>query len=124
LKGAVPTDMTEKATFRPCVVVWLEGWVAIPAGTYTVSAATALVTEPAAFVTTTKQQHLEILLDLNLLGLELRDFQFRHGLQVGVRLPQHGASLGQAVFHLLPFAVFGHDQRKFALRLGDLAVLI
>ena len=44
-------------------------------------------------------------------------------LQIGIRLLEHGAGLGEAVLHLLPFAVLGHDVGKFALRLGDLAVL-
>src|ERR1039457_1359306 len=71
-----------------------------------------------------QQQDLEIFLDLHLLRLQFRDFHFRHGLEVGVRLQQHGTRLGQAVFDLLPFAILDHDVGKFAPRLGDLAVLI
>ena len=58
------------------------------------------------------------------LGLQFQDFHLRHGLQVGVGFLEHGARLGEAVLHLFPLAVLGHDFGKFALRLGDLAVLV
>ena len=71
-----------------------------------------------------QQQDLELLFELKLLRLQLRHLLFGHGFELGVLFLQHGASLGQAVFHLLPFAELGHQVGNLALRLGDFAVLI
>ena len=71
-----------------------------------------------------QQEDFEIFLDLRLLGLELGDLHLGHGFEIGIRILEHGAGLGEAVFHLLPFAVLGYDIGKFALGLGDLAILI
>ncbi len=70
-----------------------------------------------------QQQNFELLFDLQFFGLELRHLLLRHGLQLGIRLLQHGTGLLKAILHLLPLAVFEDGCLDLASRLGDLAVL-
>ena len=72
-----------------------------------------------------QQQHLELFFDRGFgAGLECGDLFLGHGAQVGIGLGQHGARFGEALLHLLQFAILLHRLFDLAERLGGLLIFL